>query len=211
MKKNLFRGLSYLAIATPGIYLLVRYFLGDLGANPIQEATHVTGRMAINILVATLAISPIIDLFKVRWISPLRRWLGVSSFLYASVHFLIFVWWDYGLNLTLILEILFEKWFAFLGIATFLIFAALAITSTNNWQKKMGKRWKKLHYLVYFSGFTASLHYLLAVKLDLRRPIVFAAIIALLLIMRVKVIKKMFNSSTIKNIVPSNLRSLKLL
>ncbi len=119
MKKNLFRGLSYLAIAIPGIYLLVRYFSGDLGANPIQEATHITGRMAINMLIATLVISPIINLFKVRWISPLRRWLGVSSFLYASVHALIFVWWDYGLNLTLILEILFEKWFALLGIATF--------------------------------------------------------------------------------------------
>jgi sulfoxide reductase heme-binding subunit YedZ len=210
MKKRSFIILSYIAISIPGIILLVRYFSGDLGANPIQEATHVTGRTAINLLIATLAVSPIIDLFQVRWIAPLRRWLGVSTFFYAFAHFLIFVWWDYGLNLELILDVLLEKWFAIFGVITFLIFTALAVTSTDGWQKRLGKRWKKLHQLVYLSGVSAGVHYLLAVKLDLRRPTILAVIIIMLLIFRLKPVKKVLRSSQFNRFIPSRIKSIKL-
>ncbi len=202
--------MSYVAISIPGIILLARYLTGDLGANPIQEATHLTGRTAINLLIATLAVSPIIDLFQVRWIAPLRRWLGVSAFLYALAHFLIFVWWDYGLNLELIFDVLLEKWFAIFGAITFLIFTALAVTSTNGWQKRMGKSWKKLHQLVYISGISAGIHYLLAVKLDLRRPIVFAVIIIILLLFRLKPVKKLLRSLQFDRLILSRIKSLKL-
>ncbi len=211
MKKKLFTAISYIALAIPGAILLGRYFSGDLGANPIQEATHATGRIILNLLIATLAITPIIDLFKVRWIRPLRRWLGVSAFLYAFVHFLIFVWWDYGFNLELIFDVIFDKLFAIFGVATFLIFSVLALTSTNGWQKKLKKRWKKLHQLVYLSGITAVLHYLLAVKLDLRRPIVFAVIMFVLLILRLTKIKRFVKSLHFENLIPSKIRSIKLI
>jgi sulfoxide reductase heme-binding subunit YedZ len=210
MKKRTFIILSYVAISIPGIILLARYLTGDLGANPIQEATHLTGRTAINLLIVTLVVSPIIDLFQVRWIAPLRRWLGVSAFFYALAHFLIFVWWDYGLNLELIFDVLLEKWFAIFGAITFLIFTTLAVTSTNGWQKRMGKSWKKLHQLVYISGISAGIHYLLAVKLDLRRPIVFAVIIVILLLFRLKPVKKLLRSLQFDRLIPSRIKSLKL-
>ena len=211
MKKKLFILISYTAVAIPGICLLIRFVIGDLGANPIQEATHFTGRTTINLLIATLAITPLIDLFKIRWISPIRRWLGVSAFFYALIHGLIFFWWDYGFNLAFILDELLGKLFIIFGITTFLSFAALALTSTNKWQKKLGKNWKKLHYMVYLSGVTAVLHYLLAVKLDLRRPIVFATIIGVLLIIRFKPIKKLLKSSGFEKIIPIKIRDIKII
>ena len=97
---------------------------------------------------------------------------------------MIFVWWDYGLNLALILDVLLEKWFAIFGIITFLIFTALAITSTKEWQQKMGKNWKKLHRFVYAAGILAALHFILAVKPGVLRPWPYALAMTLLLLYR---------------------------
>ena len=210
INKKVFKSINYFLIALPGFILLIRYFTGDLGSNPIQETTQVTGRVALNLLVGTLAVTPFIVFSGMRWISPIRKWLGVSTFIYAFIHLLIFVWWDYGLNLVLIADVLLEKTFAIVGGINFLILTILAVTSTRYWQKKLGRRWKQLHYLVYLSGILAVTHYFFAVKLDHRRPIVFIIIIGILLLLRFKKIKGIISSSGFSNIVPDSIKKIKL-
>ena len=176
--------LTHLGAIAPLAWLLWQYFNGVFWVNPIQDLTLRTGKAALVLLVLTLACTPVNTLLGWRPALKNRKWLGLYAFGYASIHFAIFVWLDYGFDPQLLQEAIFEKRYALVGFAAGLLMLPLAITSTRGWQRRLGQRWKKLHRLVYASGVLAIVHYVWLVKADIRTPLTFGAIVGLLLLFR---------------------------
>ena len=170
--------------------MLWDFWFDQLTVNPIQELTLRTGWYALILLLLSLTITPLNTLFGWRHLLPLRKPLGLYAFTYASLHFLIFIGLDYGLDLDLILEATFEKRFALVGFAAFMVLLPLAITSTQGWQRRLRKNWKRLHRGVYLAGILAITHFVMLVKADVREPLAYGAVLAVLLLLRFGWVKK---------------------
>ncbi|MDY6874805.1 MAG: protein-methionine-sulfoxide reductase heme-binding subunit MsrQ [Chloroflexota bacterium] len=148
-----------------------------------------TGRAALILLVLSLACTPIDIVFGFKKVLRVRGMLGLYAFMYASLHLLTFVGWDYGFDLDSLGPAIFDQRFVLAGFVAFLLLLPLAITSTRGCQKRLGRNWKRLHRLVYLAGILAILHFLWLVK-DPREPLRYGAIVALLLIVRIPLVKK---------------------
>ncbi len=151
--------------------------------NPIQAITQHSGRTAIILLMLCLACTPLNLLFGWKWALGLRKPLGLYSFLYVCLHLLTFVALDYGLDGELIWEAVAEKRYVLAGLAGFLLLLPLAVTSTKGWQRRLGRRWKLLHSLIYPAAILAILHFLWLSKV-VRDPLIYGAIVAILLLLR---------------------------
>jgi sulfoxide reductase heme-binding subunit YedZ len=158
--------------------------------NPIQAITLVTGKTALVLLVLSLACTPANTWLGWRWAIKARRPLGVYASLYVLLHLLIFVGLDYGFDLELLGEALFEKRYAFVGLAAFALLVPVAITSTPGWQRRLGKRWKRLQRLVYVVALLDIIHYLWLVKADIRQPLAYGVVVVALLALRVPFVKR---------------------
>ncbi len=189
-QQRLLKLLAHIGALIPLLLIIWDFNQGQLGADPIREVTLRTGKAAITLLVLSLAVTPLKIWFGWKQIHPLRKILGLYAFLYVAIHLLIFVWLDYGLDLELILEATFEKQYALVGFVAFLILLPLAITSTRWAMRKMGKNWTRLHRWVYLAGILAVVHYLLLVKNAYSSPLIYAAILAVLLLTRIKPAKQ---------------------
>ena len=170
--------------AVPLLVGLWDFWQRNLGANPIMEITHRTGKTAILLLILSLAVSPLRQLLKWNQINKLRRPLGLWAGFYALVHFLIYVVLDYGFQWKALLANSLTNFFILFGFTTGLILLVLSITSLTYFLKKMGKNWKKLHRFVYAAGILAALHFILAVKPGVLRPWPYALAMVLLLLYR---------------------------
>jgi methionine sulfoxide reductase heme-binding subunit len=155
-----------------------------LTANPIQEATFRTGKTALILLVLSLVCTPANTVFGLKWALPLRRPLGLYAFFYVCVHLCIFAVVDYGLDWELIKQAIAEKRYVLVGFTAFLLLLPLAITSTKGWQRRLGKRWKQLHQLIYIAAPLVIVHFLWLVKADVREPLRYGAVVAGLLLLR---------------------------
>jgi sulfoxide reductase heme-binding subunit YedZ len=173
------------AALAPLAWLGVALARGQLGFNPIREAILRTGRYALALLVVSLACTPVYWLTRWRQARVARKWAGLYGTFYAVLHLLVFAGWDYGFQWELIWLDVREKQFIWAGLLALAILIPLAITSTPRAMRRMGKRWKRLHRLVYLADLLAVAHFLLLVKADLRRPLVYAAIVGALLVVRV--------------------------
>jgi len=173
----------HLASLSQFVLLIFDFFTDNLTVNPIQYITQKTGRAALTLLCLSLACTPAVTLgFKSA--AKVRRPLGVYACLYASFHFLTFIGLDYGFDLGLIYEAIFKKPYALVGFSAFLILLPMALTSTQGWIKRLGKKWKQLHRLVYLAGILVIIHYIWLVKSDIREPLIYGAIVVFLLLMR---------------------------
>lgn len=181
---------AHSAALIPLAAMLWAFFTGGLSANPIQDLTFRTGEAALVLLVLSLACTPVNRLLGWKPAQALRRPLGLYAFFYAALHLLIFAVLDYGLDLGLIIQTVAEKWYIIVGFAAFLLLLPLAVTSTKGWQRRLGKRWTLLHRLVYLAAPLAVLHFVLLVKADLREPLLYAAVLALLLALRLPPVKR---------------------
>jgi len=184
------RWITHIGSLIPLAVLFFDFWFYRLGANPIQEATLRTGKTALILLVLALAVTPVNFILGWKQVTPLRRPLGLYAFLYASIHFLIFVWIDYELSWPLIREAIFEKPYALVGFTALLLMIPLAATSTKWAMKKLGKNWKLLHKLVYAIGVLAVFHYIWLSKTPFPQPALFAALVALLLLLRLPAIRQ---------------------
>lgn len=182
--------LTHIGALIPLALLVWDYNLELYGPDPIREVTLRTGRAAITLLVLSLAITPLKTWFGWKQLHPLRKLLGLYAFLYVVLHLVVFFWLDYALDLELIIEAVFEKRYALVGFASALILLPLAVTSTRWAMRKMGKNWTKLHRWVYLAGILAVLHYILLVKNAYTLPVLYALVLAVLLLSRVKPIKQ---------------------
>ena len=190
LTKNRILWLTHIGSLLPFALLLWDYYADNLSVNPIQEITFRTGKPALVLLVLSLAVTPLNTIFAWREIVPARKWLGLYAWGYVSIHFLIFIGLDYGFDWGLIYEAIFEKRYALVGFTALLILTPLAITSTKGWQKRLGKRWKQLHRLVYAAGLLGVFHYLWLVKSDVREPIAWGVLVVLLLLARIPRVRK---------------------
>jgi len=182
---------------------------GNTSANPIQELEQRTGRHAITLLILSLACTPLNKLFQ--WREPLkrRRALGLYAFMYATIHIIIFVNLDYGFAWSLILQTILEKPYILVGLVGFLMLIPLAITSFDEWKRRLGKNWKRLHQTIYFIVPLVLLHYawgkkgdFFALQGEIIRPLVYSIIAGILLIMRIPPVRRFLAS------LPSRIRFL---
>jgi len=165
----------------PAVALAVAAALGELGAEPIETITHTTGEWGLRCLLASLAVTPLRRLTGFAALAPCRRPLGLLAFGYASAHLATWLGLEHFLDWAAIFEDIFERPYVTAGMAAFLCMLPLAVTSTRGWQRRLGRRWVRLHRLAYVAGVAAVLHYLWLVKADLAPPLVHAAILAMLL------------------------------
>ena len=157
---------------------------GDLGANPVENLQDRFGNWGLRFILITLAVTP----FRLRsgwnWLARFRRMLGLFAFFYVLLHFLIWLMLDQGFLLSAIAEDIVERPFITIGFAALLILIALTVTSTAGMRRRMGRSWQKLHNWVYVAAILGVWHYWWQVKLDASDPMVYAAVLAVLLIYR---------------------------
>jgi sulfoxide reductase heme-binding subunit YedZ len=157
----------------------------SLGANPIEKIQDTFGEWGLRFLVITLAITPLRDWFNLPWLVQLRRMLGLYAFFYVLLHFLNWLLLDQGLYWPGIVEDIGKRPFITIGFAAFLMLIPLAVTSTNKMMRRLGKRWKSLHRLIYVISLLAVWHYYWQVKSDVTEPLIYLAIVLVLLGWRV--------------------------
>ncbi len=158
---------------------------GRLGANPIEEIQDRFGNWALRFILITLTVTPLRKLTDWNWLIRFRRMFGLFTFFYVLMHFLTWLFLDQGLLLSAIAEDLIERPFITIGFAAFLLLIAMAVTSTNNMRRRLGRRWQKLHYSAYAVGLLGVWHYWWQVKKDITEPLVYAVILAALLAIRI--------------------------
>jgi sulfoxide reductase heme-binding subunit YedZ len=191
-----FKAAVWLLSLSPVFWLAWRAWNQDLTANPIEYITHFTGDWTIRFVVFTLAVTPLRKLLKLPNLIKFRRLIGLFAFFYASLHFLTWFAVDKFFDIHEILADFVKRRFITMGLIAFLSLIPLAVTSTTGWIRRMGgKRWQKLHRLIYLTGIAAVIHYYWLVKSDIRLPLLYATLVGLLLGYRVVVSSKILSAS----------------
>jgi sulfoxide reductase heme-binding subunit YedZ len=175
----------FVAALAPAVRLAWRAATDDLGANPIEAVTLATGRWTLRLLLVTLAVTPVRRLTGWNRLISFRRMLGLFAFFYATIHFLIYLAIDQFFDWQTIVEDVTKRPFIMAGFGAFILLVPLAVTSTAGWVRRLGRRWRQLHRLIYLSAALAVLHFAWKVKSDLRDPLQYAAVLGVLLAFRV--------------------------
>ncbi|MBX3024170.1 sulfoxide reductase heme-binding subunit YedZ [bacterium] len=168
----------------PAAWLAVAGWRDALGANPIEAITHGSGLWGLRFLLASLAITPLRRATAWNWLIAYRRPLGLLAFTYALLHVATFVALDHWFDWARILADLRKRPYVTAGAVAFLCLVPLAITSTRGWIRRLGRRWTTLHRLAYVAAAAVVIHYWWLVKADVRAPVGYGAILALLLLAR---------------------------
>ncbi len=201
----------FLASLGPFFYLIWAALTGNLSANPLSDLTNETGLWTLRFVCITLAITPVRKLTGWNLLVKFRRMAGLYAFFYGSLHLLTYAIVDRfaGLDQAAawveaisaghapgailmastaralaksIGEDIYKRPFITIGFTAWLTMLPLALTSTAGWIRRLGgKRWNRLHRLVYLTGMLGPLHYWWLVKADVSRPLTYAAIVATLL------------------------------
>jgi methionine sulfoxide reductase heme-binding subunit len=183
-----FKPVVFLGCLVPLMLLGWKAYSGALGANPIEVITHATGDWTIRFLLITLSITPIRKLTGWLWLIRYRRMFGLFAFFYGVLHFLTYIWLDKFFDVHEMLHDVAKRRFITVGFTGFALLIPLAFTSTTGWIRRLGgKRWQALHRLIYFSAIAGVIHYWWLVKADLRLPLEYGVILAMLLGYRIAV------------------------
>jgi sulfoxide reductase heme-binding subunit YedZ len=175
----------FIGALVPLASIVWRASRGQLDANPIAQIINELGLAAIIFLVASLACTPARWLFGWAWPVRVRRELGLFAFFYAVLHFLTYLV-DQSVDLEIILEDIALRPFITVGFLALVLMVPLAWTSSSEWVRRLGyRRWQKLHYLAYVAGVLAVIHFIWRVKIDLSQPLIYAGVLAALLLVRV--------------------------
>jgi len=180
-QRTAWKAAVWIAALTPALWLLWDYGRGNLSVNPIEDITHRTGWWTLTLLTTALAITPIRRVTGWHDIIRFRRLVGLFAFFYATLHLLVYVVLDRFFAFGTVLEDIAERPFITVGFAAWLILLALASTSTRGWIRRLGRKWQRLHRLVYLAGVLGAIHFYWKVKADTREPWIFIAILAVLL------------------------------
>lgn len=177
--------LVFLLCLGPFGVLIWKAFHALLGANPVDVITRSTGKWTLVFLLLTLSVTPARRLLRVPWLVRFRRMLGLYAFFYGTLHLMTYVWLDQFFNLQSMVHDIAKRKFITAGMTAFALMVPLAFTSTSGWIRRMGgKRWQKLHRLIYLSATAGVVHFIWLVKADERRPIAYASVLAALLLFR---------------------------
>jgi sulfoxide reductase heme-binding subunit YedZ len=169
----------------PLVWTGIRFGTDRLGANPVEALLHWAGRWALVLLLVGLAITPIRRFTGWNQVIKVRRLVGLFAFFYTCLHLIIYLGLDQGFAWSFIIEDVLERPFITSGVMAFLLLVPLAATSTKGWIRRLGKRWQRLHRLVYPAAGLGVLHFYWKVKLDTFWPLVAAAILFVLMVARI--------------------------
>jgi len=181
------RAVIFVAALAPALWLSWLAASGGLGANPIKEITHFTGDWTLNLLLLTLAITPLRRLTGWLQVVRYRRMLGLFTFFYASLHFLTWLVLDQFFAWQEILKDIAKRPYITVGFTAFVLLVPLAVTSTRRMAMRLGPNWRRLHRAVYVIGTLGVLHYLWGVKADILVPLIYGGVLVTLLMLRLPV------------------------
>lgn len=166
----------------PLVLLLWDVYRNRVGPNPLEFATRTTGMLTLIFLCLTVAVTPLRKIFGVNSIVKFRRMIGLFAFFYGALHLLTYIWFDRLFNLISVGQDVARRPFILIGMIAFILMVPLAITSTNKMVKRLGgKRWARLHRLVYVAAIAGVVHFWMLVKSDTSLPLTFAFIVLFLL------------------------------
>ncbi|MBV8877766.1 MAG: sulfoxide reductase heme-binding subunit YedZ [Gammaproteobacteria bacterium] len=180
----IYKPLVFAACLVPLVWLTCGAFgwLGaSLGPDPVKELEHECGKTALNLLLLTLAVTPVRQLTGQTQLLRLRRMLGLLAFFYVLLHFAIYLVLDLELNFRTLGADIAKRPYITIGFTALLMLIPLAVTSTNGMMRRLGRRWQSLHRLVYVIAILGVWHFYWQVKRDIREPLVYAGILAVLL------------------------------
>ncbi|HYB66460.1 MAG TPA: protein-methionine-sulfoxide reductase heme-binding subunit MsrQ [Steroidobacteraceae bacterium] len=186
--RYVYKPLVFVAGVAPVVWMACGAFgwLGaSLGADPVKQLEHECGKTALNFLLLTLAVTPVRNILGFPQLLRLRRMLGLFAFFYAVVHFTVYLVLDLELNWSTLGADIAKRPYITIGFTALLLLIPLAVTSTNGMQRRLGRRWTSLHRLVYVIAILGVWHFYWQVKRDVREPLIYAGILALLLLYRV--------------------------
>ena len=184
----LYKPLVFIASLVPLVLMLcgaAGWFGLGLGADPVKKLEHECGKTALNLLLLTLAVSPVRELAGLPQLLRLRRMLGLFAFFYVVVHFTVYLVLDLELNFHMLGADIVKRPYITIGFTALLLLIPLAITSTNRMMRRLGRRWQSLHRLVYVIAVLGVWHFYWQVKRDVREPLIYAGLLAILLAYRV--------------------------
>jgi sulfoxide reductase heme-binding subunit YedZ len=185
MKPKYLKPLVFAACLVPLARLGLGALQGNLGANPIERITHQTGDWTLILLLVTLAVTPLRRITSINELIAFRRMLGLFAFFYGTLHFLTYIWLDKFFDMHEIVKDVYKRPFITAGFTGFVLMIPLAITSTKGWIRRLGKKWQMLHRLIYASAIAGVVHYIWLVKKDVRKPLIYAFLLAILLLWRI--------------------------
>jgi sulfoxide reductase heme-binding subunit YedZ len=171
-------------LCLPALELAWRWYTDDLGPRPVTVATHATGDWAVIFLMLSLAMTPARSLFDWMPLIHIRRRIGVAAALYAGAHLLIFML-DQKWNLLVVATEIAKRFYLTIGFVALLALIALAVTSTDGWQKRLRRNWKRLHWLIYPAAFIALIHFFIQSKVKIGEPAFTAGLFTWLMLWRV--------------------------
>lgn len=180
----LYKPVVFIASLLPLAWMICGAFgwLGQtLGPDPVKRLEHFCGQTALNFLMVTLVVSPLRELARLPNLLRLRRMLGLFAFFYVLLHFTIYVVLDQELSFHSVIADIAKRPYITIGFAALLMLIPLAVTSTNRMMRRLGRRWQKLHRLIYVIAVLGVWHYYWQVKRDVREPLLYAVILAVLL------------------------------
>ncbi len=193
LKTHWLQILTHIVSLLPLAILVWDFTQDRLTVNPIQEITLRTGTYSLILLVLSLACTPVYIVFGLKPVLRLRRPLGLYGLMYADLHFLNFIGLDYGFDLNLLREDVFGKVYMWVGFVALLALLPVAMTSTKGWVRRLGRNWERLHWLVYPAALLAVGHFLLLVKADMREPLLYSAVVVLLLTVRLPGVRRVIS------------------
>ena len=182
---RLIKALVFVSALIPAALLARGLYSGNLGINPAETLQLETGIWAFRFLLASLAITPLRRLFGWNRLVQYRRMLGLFAFFYATLHLATYVVLDRYFDWAGVVEDVAKRPFITLGMLAFALMIPLALTSTTGWIRRLGRRWQTLHRLVYAAAIAAALHFIWKVKVAIGEPVYYAAILAVLLSVRI--------------------------
>jgi len=184
---TLVRATVFALALVPFSLLAWRTFHGHLGANPVEAMLRFLGTWTLVLLLATLTVTPLRRLTGWAWLIRLRRMLGLFAFFYASLHVVAWVWIDHWFDWPAMADDIVKRPYLTFGFVAFVLMLPLAATSTQAMMRRLGRNWQRLHRLVYAIAVPGVLHYAFhkLAKNDLAEPLIYAAVLAMLLGARV--------------------------
>jgi len=175
------KAVVWLLCLAPAGWLVWLTVSANLGPDPVATLEHGTGSRALQLLLLTLAMTPLRQLSGRPEPLQLRRTLGLFAYFYMCLHFAMYLVFDLELSLPKLGEDLVKRTWITLGFSCWLFLLPLALTSTSGWQRRLKRAWKSLHRLVYPAALLACLHFVWLVKKDETEPLTYLAILMVLL------------------------------
>ena len=183
--RRVLKPVLWIAGLSPFAWQVWAFFTGHLEAEPVKGMEHFTGRTALVILFITLCVTPLRRLTGWNGIVKVRRLVGLFAFFYALLHFSIFLVFDLELSFGRLTEEVVKRPYITVGFAVLLMLTALAVTSPQAMVRRLGgKRWRALHRLIYLAAIGGVLHFTWAQKKDIRLPLIYAGVLAVILASR---------------------------